>query len=112
MRIQELLKDLPIVYRLIGDENREVQSLCTDSRKIEPGCLFFCNDYESFRLLSLCGGFDAVVGRIDDFPAFDMISEGGGSQIPANPVSRNNIIVISQTVAFVGDGNDVIAVFL
>ena len=31
------------------------------------------------------------------FPAFDMISEGGGSQIPANPVSRNNIIVISQT---------------
>ena len=42
MRIQELLKDLPIVYRLIGDENREVQSLCTDSRKIEPGCLFFC----------------------------------------------------------------------
>lgn len=42
MRIQELLKDLPFVYRLIGDENREVQSLCTDSRKIEPGCLFFC----------------------------------------------------------------------
>ncbi len=42
MEISGLLKNLPVDYRLIGDAKTEITSLCTDSRKVVEGCLFFC----------------------------------------------------------------------
>ena len=42
MRISELIKELPCEYRLIGSSEENVTSLCTDSRAVTEGCLFFC----------------------------------------------------------------------
>ncbi|MBQ3080631.1 MAG: UDP-N-acetylmuramoyl-L-alanyl-D-glutamate--2,6-diaminopimelate ligase [Clostridia bacterium] len=42
MKIAGLMKDIPVNCRLIGDGETEINQLCTDSRKVTPGCLFFC----------------------------------------------------------------------
>jgi UDP-N-acetylmuramoyl-L-alanyl-D-glutamate--2,6-diaminopimelate ligase len=41
MRLAELVKELPGA-RIVGDESVEVLDLAYDSRKVEPGTLFFC----------------------------------------------------------------------
>lgn len=42
MKIVEITKNLPIRYRVVGNEQTEVSSLSSDSRKVSSGCLFFC----------------------------------------------------------------------
>ncbi|TVY00579.1 UDP-N-acetylmuramoyl-L-alanyl-D-glutamate--2,6-diaminopimelate ligase [Cohnella terricola] len=41
MKLNELSQQL-LLYRMIGDSAAEIGSLAVDSRKVEPGCLFFC----------------------------------------------------------------------
>ena len=42
MKITKLAAVVPGPVRLVGYERDEVNSLCTDSRKVQPGALFFC----------------------------------------------------------------------
>jgi len=41
MKLNELSQQL-LLYRIIGDSAADIGSLAVDSRKVEPGCLFFC----------------------------------------------------------------------
>ena len=42
MKIAKLTDRLPMEYRVIGDAETDVCALSSDSRKVAPGCLFFC----------------------------------------------------------------------
>jgi UDP-N-acetylmuramoyl-L-alanyl-D-glutamate--2,6-diaminopimelate ligase len=42
MKLSALAKDLPGLQGLCGDGDIEITDLCIDSRKAEPGALFFC----------------------------------------------------------------------
>jgi UDP-N-acetylmuramoyl-L-alanyl-D-glutamate--2,6-diaminopimelate ligase len=42
MRITHLSKNIPGPVQVLGYEHQDVTSLCTDSRKVEKGALFFC----------------------------------------------------------------------
>lgn len=42
MKITKLAAVVPGPVRLVGYERDEINSLCTDSRKVQPGALFFC----------------------------------------------------------------------
>ncbi len=42
MKLNALVKNVPGIIRIIGDEDTEILSLCSDSRKTQPGALFFC----------------------------------------------------------------------
>lgn len=42
MKITKLAAVVPGPVRLVGYERDEISSLCTDSRKVRPGALFFC----------------------------------------------------------------------
>lgn len=42
MNVKQLINELPCLIKVHGDENTQVLSLSADSRKIEPGALFFC----------------------------------------------------------------------
>jgi UDP-N-acetylmuramoyl-L-alanyl-D-glutamate--2,6-diaminopimelate ligase len=42
MKITHLSKKIPGLVQVLGYEHQDVTSLCTDSRKVEKGALFFC----------------------------------------------------------------------
>lgn len=42
MKIADLAKAVPGTVQIFGLEHQRVSSLCTDSRKVEPGAMFFC----------------------------------------------------------------------
>lgn len=42
MKLTQLAKAVPGHVRVVNYDGDEVYSLCTDSRKVEPGALFFC----------------------------------------------------------------------
>ena len=43
MKLTDLIKNMPLEYKLIGNADTEITSLCMDSRKeIGEGCMFFC----------------------------------------------------------------------
>ncbi len=42
MKLKALVGNVPGKVRMIGNEETEILSLCSDSRRVEPGALFFC----------------------------------------------------------------------
>lgn len=65
MKLGELLKDVPVV-QLHADTETEITSVCYDSRKAEPGCLFaavsgFTSDGNRFIPAALARGARVVV---------------------------------------------------
>lgn len=42
MRLSDMIGRLPCAYELIGNGDTEIKDLCTDSRQVCPGGLFFC----------------------------------------------------------------------
>lgn len=42
MKLNTLIKNVPGIVKLRGDMDAEIAVLCTDSRKVAPGALFFC----------------------------------------------------------------------
>ena len=42
MNIKQLVIDLPCLIEVRGNADTDILSLSADSRKIEPGALFFC----------------------------------------------------------------------
>ena len=42
MKVTTLAKNVPGLVRIVGYERNQITSLCTDSRKVQPGALFFC----------------------------------------------------------------------
>lgn len=66
MKVNELVKNLPCEYRVIGNCEENVTSLCTDSRAVKEGCLFFCipgmhSDAHDFAPEALKKGAKALV---------------------------------------------------
>lgn len=42
MKLKALVGNVPGKIRIIGNEDTEILSLCSDSRQVKPGALFFC----------------------------------------------------------------------
>lgn len=42
MKLKALVGKMPGKVRMIGNEETEILSLCSDSRQVQPGALFFC----------------------------------------------------------------------
>ena len=42
MKLKALVGNVPGMIRIIGNEETEILSLCSDSRQVQPGALFFC----------------------------------------------------------------------
>jgi len=42
MKLNVLTGKIPGKVRIIGDQNTEIQNICIDSRKVQPGDLFIC----------------------------------------------------------------------
>ena len=42
MKLKALVGNVPGKIRIIGNEDTEILSLCSDSRQVRPGALFFC----------------------------------------------------------------------
>ena len=42
MKLKTLVGNVPGKIRIIGNEETEILSLCSDSRQVKPGALFFC----------------------------------------------------------------------
>ena len=42
MKLKTLVGNVPGKVRIIGNEETEILSLCSDSRQVKPGALFFC----------------------------------------------------------------------
>ena len=41
MKLKELVGRIPGKVRIIGNDETEIVSLCSDSRQVTPGALFF-----------------------------------------------------------------------
>jgi UDP-N-acetylmuramoyl-L-alanyl-D-glutamate--2,6-diaminopimelate ligase len=66
MRITHLSKSIPGLVQVLGYEHQDVTSLCTDSRKVEKGALFFCipglrTDAHDFAPQAVAAGAVALV---------------------------------------------------
>jgi UDP-N-acetylmuramoyl-L-alanyl-D-glutamate--2,6-diaminopimelate ligase len=66
MRITHLSKSIPGLVQVLGYEHQDVTSLCTDSRKVEKGALFFCipglrTDAHDFAPQAVAAGAAALV---------------------------------------------------
>ena len=74
MKLTTLAKAVPGPVTIAGYEGNQVTSLCTDSRKVEPGALFFCipgtrMDAHDFAPQAVAAGASAlVVQRKLDLP--------------------------------------------
>ena len=66
MRLEELTKAVPGHVTVLGYTRNEITSLCTDSRKVEKGALFFCipglrTDAHDFGPMVAANGASALV---------------------------------------------------
>ncbi|MDO4547295.1 MAG: UDP-N-acetylmuramoyl-L-alanyl-D-glutamate--2,6-diaminopimelate ligase [Clostridia bacterium] len=66
MKLTKLAKAIPGPVTIVGYERNEVTSLCADSRKVQPGALFFCtpgqrNDAHDFAPQAVESGATALV---------------------------------------------------
>lgn len=66
MKLKALAGSIPGKVRIIGDEDTEILSLCSDSRQVKPGALFFCTpglrmDAHDFAPQAVQGGAVALV---------------------------------------------------
>ena len=110
MKLNALAKELPGLIALIGDGETEVTGLAIDSRKVEPGALFFCTpglrmDAHDFAPQAVSAGAVAlVVERRLDLPCPQLLVGNvreATSRIAAdfygNPASRLTMIGITGT---------------
>ncbi len=110
MLLSKLAAALPKEVQIIGNSAVDVQSLCTDSRKVEPGALFFCipglkADAHDFAPQALASGAVAlVVERALDLQAPQIVVGDAreawariAAQFYGNPGDQLRIIGITGT---------------
>ena len=110
MKLKELVGRIPGKVRIIGNEETEVASLCSDSRQVTPGALFFCTpglrmDAHDFAPQAVAKGAVALVVERElsiDVPQVlvedvRMASSYIASEFFGNPAEKMMLIGITGT---------------
>ena len=81
MLLKHIAQAAPGLIRIIGNENAEVRAVCSDSRKVVPGALFFCIP----GMRHDAHDYAPQVKEAGVAELYKLVKEAGGMMIHAHP---------------------------